>query len=428
MECYLTYYFKPQDAKPEDPSQEVELIVWIAPNGGQILKKVINPDLDEDTGEYVRPYSVRWIPYPRDDRFIGDSLPWLIKPIQEELDYAHNQNLNAAEIAIKPPKFYRSNSGFDPELYETTPDGWYPTNGPPAQDIYIPVISVNSVMERQEDKYWDLAERRTGFTELFQGRAPDSRQTATLTLNRENKSEVRFGTIYKRFGQGFNELIQLTYFYDKKYMPPDVKVKALGYSDYRTVEQLFPNGIRGRFNFFFSSKTLVEQDLEKQNAEKAYMAMMGNPSVNTNPASMWKALDYYCSVACGIRSLDSIIQKPQSAEILSPDEALRRILSGEYDVQPDVNIDAPYYLIKVQQFMKTDMFLQADQQVQQAVMVLLQRIQAIQAGQNLAMHDSMVLQQAAMGAGQAANGMQPQGDPGQPPPQEQPGQSKPMQG
>lgn len=410
LECYLTYVHKTEeDGKPTI----LELIVWMSPSDKKIYKLALNTDYDEDTDEYVRPYSVKWVPYPKEDRIYGESLPWIIKPIQEELDYAHNQNMNAAEISIKPPKFYRAGSGFDPEVYETTPDSWHPVANP-TQDIFIPTFNVNPIFERQEDKYWELAERRTGFTELFQGRSPDIRQTATYTVARENKSETRFRTIYNRLEQGFAELIHLTYFYDKKYMPEEVKVKVLGYADYKSISELFPSGIRGRYNFFFASNTTVEQQIKKQDTEAFYSQAVLNPIVANSAANLWRMLDMLAE-SYGIRNLDNWIQKPPEAEILSPDEALRRIVSGQYDVVPDPNIDAGAYLTKIGMFMRTDTYVKGTPEIKMATNLLLSRVKAIHRGQMLAIQDAQLIREMQMVEAQMqAQALEPQANGGQP--------------
>ena len=214
--------------------------------------------------------------------------------------------------------------------------------------------------------------------------------------------------------------MQLTYFYSKKYVRDDVKVKVLGYSDYKTIAELFPEGIRGRYNFYFSSNSIVEQEREKQETEEFYTIAIGNPIVGMNPVNLWKALEMV-GKAKGKKNLDNIFQKPPEAEVLSPDEALRRIVSGQFDVVPDPGIDAPHYLTKIKIFMRTDAFNKAEDEIKAAVMLLLQRVQAIQMGQMKAMQDAMLLREMSGAvAGAQGGGMGPEGGPqppgGAPPP------------
>ena len=388
LECYFTFYVKSDDGKS---SEMVELIATVAPNGGKVLRLAENKSLDKETGEIKRPYSLRWIPYPRTDRFYGDSLPWLIKQIQEELDHAHNQNINAGDIAINPPKFYKDGSGFDPETTQATPNGWYPLPNPQT-DIYIPVFNINPIFERAEDKYWEAAERRTGLTELFQGRQPDIALTATTDTFRINKSEIRFKMIYKRMEEGWRELMDLTYFYDKIYMPDETKVKVLGVADYKTVKQLFPDGMSGKYNFRFSSASVTEQEQQKKSVGEFYNTAAISPLVQMNPANQWRMLDMLAK-SYGIRDLEIHIEKPEEVNVIPPEEAIQRIMAGQYDIEPDPGINPNNYLMRLVQFMKTDTFKAADPEAQMAIQTLLQKVEFIRQGQMMAMNDAIRIKQ-----------------------------------
>lgn len=388
VECYLTYPVKNKAGKFLGMC---ELIASVSPAGGKVHRLAENKPLDPKTGEIKRPYSLRWIPYPRPDRFYGDSLPWLIKQIQEELDHAHNQNINAGDIAINPPKFYKDGSGFDPETTQATPGGWYPVPNPQT-DIYIPQFNINPIFERAEEHYWEAAERRTGLTELFQGRQPDIALTATTDTFRINKSEIRFKMIYKRFEEGWRELIELTYYYDKKYMPDDTKIKVLGVQDYKTVKQLFPDGMMGKYNFSFSSLSVTEQQQQKVAMEQFYDRMSVSPLTQTNIANMWRLGERY-SESKDIVDYELIFEKPDQVSIIPPEEAIQRIMSGQYDLEPNPGINPISYLIALTQFMKTDTFADAEPEAQQAFAVLMQKVEFIRQGQMMALHDAVRLKQ-----------------------------------
>lgn len=414
LECYLTYYHEPKE-DGADPVA-VELIVWIAPQGGKIMAMVENKDIDDDTGEPIRPYSLRWIPYPREDRILGDSLPWMVRDTQQELNYAHNQNMNAADELIKPFKFYDPASGFDPEANQQTPNGWYPVPNP-RQNVYIPDMKFDAIFERQFNLYWEYAQRRTGLTELFQGRSPDREQTLGEAQLRVNKTEIRFKTVYDRFEQGFKELLYLTYFYDKRWMPRDTKVKVLGATEYQTIEELFPKGFRGRYNFSFSSAPLTEKAARKNNIQNFVAIAMGSMLVANDRSAQWKLLDMLGEVN-DVSNVGAIISKPKEANILSPQEAIQRIMSGQYDIMPDPGIDVNDYMLRIQMFMKSDAFKEGEPECQMAIQLLLRRVDNIRVGQQMAMQDAQMIRQKMMmeaaGAAMPGGGAGPAG-PGGPP-------------
>lgn len=416
LECYLTY---PVMSKSTGKFLGMaEIIATVSPAGGKVHRLVENTPLDPELGEVKRPYSLKWIPYPRPDRIYGDSLCWLIKQIQEELDHAHNQNINAGDIAINPPKFYKDGSGFDPETTQATPGGWYPLPNP-STDIYIPQFNVNPIFERAEAQYWEAAERRTGLTELFQGRQPDIALTATTDTFRINKSEIRFKMIYKRFEEGWRELMELTYYYDKAFMPDDTKIKVLGVADYKSVKQLFPTGMQGKYNFSFSSLSVTEQQQQKNNTKEFYDTMSLSPLVQTNPANQWRLGQYYAE-SKDILDFELIIEKPEQVSIIPPEEAIQRIMAGQYDLEPNPGINPNSYMVALTQFMKTDTYADADPEAKQAFAILMQKVQFIQQGQMLAMHDAVRLKQGPpMPAqpGEGAPGAQPGAGAPQGPPQ-----------
>lgn len=390
LECYLTY---PHKDKKTNEVTLVELVVTLAPNGGKVMRKVENTDIDEATGDAVRPYVWKFQPYPREDRAYGDSLPWLIRQSQEELDYAHNQVFNAIEKIVKTPTFYDPNGGFDPEEVQMTPNGWYPVPNP-NQNIFIPSYDYGSIFQhyRSFDLYWEYAQRQTGLTELFQGRQQDRQTTLGEAEIRTNKAEIRFKVIYDRLEAGFSELLYLTYFYDRKWLPEDTVIKVLGTSDYKAVAEIFPEGISGLYNFRFSSAPLTEKAKRRNDIEQAYLKAMSMSMVANSDANQWKLLNWYWE-ELGFRNLGDVISKPKEANIMSPQEAIQRIMSGEYEIIPDPGIDAPDYILRLKSFMRSDTFKKAKQEEKQAIMTLLRRVDMIRMGQQLAIQDAQILKQ-----------------------------------
>lgn len=409
VEFYCTYW---ETLQGDKEATCLELIVWIAPQGGDIFRLEINELYDESRDRFVRPFSTKWKPYPREDRFYGDSLPFLIRQTQEELDYIHNQTRNAVEKMIKSPTFYDPASGIDPEKTQQTPNGWYPVPKP-RENIFIPTYDFSPILnqERTYQLFWEYAQRRTGFTELFQGRAPNNRQTLGEAKLRTAKTEIRFSTVYKRFELGFSELLELTYFYDKKFLPKDTEIKVLGTNDYSTTNELFPDGLNGNYNFYFSSSPLSEREQLREDATMFYDKAMLNPAVNMNPANVYNVLKFYAD-AYNIPNFEVMVRMPPEAKAMTATEAIQRISSGQYDILPEPNIDAQEYIFELQKFMRTEKFSGADQRIQQGIQVLLRRAQQVLYGQNLALMDSMKLK-SQMAADQQGTGI-PQGNSPQP--------------
>lgn len=409
-EVYLTYFCRPKGQPDSVPKTKFELVVWYAPAIGKIMRKRENKGLeyqDKETGQtrrmIKRPYA-KCVPYPRKDRIWGQSMGERLQPTQDELNYSHNQNINAADLAIRPYIFFREGSSYKPEEHYLAPGAQIPT--PEPADINVVRLQADPIFERQEDRYWDLAERDTGLTEIFQGRTPMTRQTATATVARGNKSEIRFKSVYNRFELFWKEAISLTYYYDRVYMPKDKKIKVIGTSDYKKIEELFPDGLQGDYDFSFSNPNIEEVAQKKMEQKELALNLLANPLVMNDPKALWNIAKMQAD-ANGERNLETIITKPQEADILSAEEAIQRIVSGQ-EVIPSPFIKAEDYLMKIQMFMKTDTFLALEDQEKMNLMMLMQRADAIRIGQLKAQMDAQTLQQGMMMKQQAAQAQQAQ--------------------
>ena len=62
-----------------------------------------------------------------------------------------------------------------------------------------------------------------------------------------------------------------------------------------------------------------------------------------------------------IENIGSIITKPPEVNILTAEESIQRIMSGEYNIYPHPNIDIFDYMLKLQTFMRSDTFKMAEQ-------------------------------------------------------------------
>ena len=390
MEGYLTYWHKPTDGSE---AVKVELIVTFSPQGGRIHRKKLNEDLNEQTGQAIRPYSIKWIPYPNEDRIYGVPLPWMIKKEQEEYDYYINQMSNALEKAIKTQVFYDPNGAFDPEETQQSPNGWFPVPNP-RQNIFIPTYDMSPIFNLF--KFLDLfrknAETMTGLTELFQGMEPDRGSTLGEVERRMNKSEIRFDTVYKRLEQGYSELINLTWHYIKKYMPKDKAIRILGTGEFKKIEEVFPKGVAGNYNFKLTSAPLTERFKEKQNAQECYDYATSTDLFKNSEANQWRLLDMVWK-SKGKDNLGHFVSEPKGIVIIPAKEAIRRVMGGEYTFIPHPTVDAESYLTEIKIFMRSDTFGAATPEEKQGIQRMFQISQFYRQGQMRAAMDAQIIQQ-----------------------------------
>lgn len=418
IEAYCTYWYKPkaQDSDYNAEKKKVELVVWFSPATTKILRKVINKGktiVDKKTGKeksiVKRPYAL-CVPDPSWDRIWGVSLPERLRETQEELNYSHNQNINAADLAIRPMVLYPESQNINPEDYKSAPGVWAPVPDPKAVEVLR--IQADPIFERQEERYWDLAERDTGLTDLFQGREVDPNSTLGANVIRQNKTEIRFKSTYLRIEEFWKELLELTYYYVSIYTPSDKKIKILGTADFKTLKELFPDGIDGNYDFGFSSAPLTERAQAQQDKKDFCMGMFANPLVVNDVKSLWNVTKIYAE-ATNQRNLEGIVTKPDDANVLSPEQAIQRIVSGQ-EVIPMPQINGEAYVLQIQMFMMSEQFTEATPEIQQRMIQLLQRASVIRQGQLQAKLDAQILMSRMAQMGQL-----PQ-QPGQPQGNQQP--------
>ena len=388
-ESYVSY-------QPDVASKTVELVVWWSPFTGQVFRVVENT-------EKVRPFARFWL-YDYRRRFFKRSLPNLLKNIQEKADYTDKQVTDAADKAIMPAGFFEEGGGFDPDVMMRVPGGMYPIRNP--NTINWERVEMGAILERgrQLDVLWDKAERLSGFTPIFQGRQPERDETLGAVQLRTNKADVRFSTIFERMNRGWNEFVNLVYYYDDKYMPREKKVRLLGTNDFQTVDELFPHdgegkygvGLTGKFDFEFSGKPRSEIERKNFNVIQAIDKVMQDPGIGDNVGNVYRLRKRQFE-AFGIDDFEMLVMRPPDANILSPEEAINRAMSGQKEVMPELTIDAQYWSTRIKMFMRSESFKMAPVNYQGVLEQLLGRVEAIRKGQVRALQDAAILRQGQPG-------------------------------
>jgi len=411
LECYKTYYPKSSSgygstgptragAKPQ------ELIVWLSPFGGRIQRVMRNE-------EGIRPFADAHV-YPNPGRFFSMSLPEKIRHIQEKANYADKQNTDALDRAISPAGFLDDTSGFNPNVAQRVPGGIYQKGKGTGPIEWEPVPPVDRGFERQLADMWLMAERLTGLSDVTQGISNRSGRTLGETEIVTSRADIRFQTIFDRFEAGWKKTMNLVYYFDDKYMPRDKKVKILGYADYKTIDELFPKGMGGKFDFAFAGAPITEIEREKEAIKEFCREKLVDPNVVNNPATWWKITEMQAE-AYGIRNIETKITKPAEVNILSPEEAIERILSGQHDIQPRPGIDTEGYIFEIQLFMRTEAFQQADPEVQFSLKRLLSRVTKMAEMEVAAMADAQALKMQMQEQAQMAQMLEAEGQGKEPP-------------
>jgi hypothetical protein len=354
-ESYVTYYEK-------NSLKAQEIIVWWIPGTGKIMRVRPNEDM-------IRPFSSYYI-YPNYGYAYHKSLPEILRNIQDKADYTEKQVTDAADLAISPPGFYEEGTNFNPNESLRVPSGMYPMKN--AASINWAQTNVNAIMERGRhvDQLWLKAERVSGFTDLDQGLSVRD-NTATTDLLRQKRADRRFSRSLMLVNRSWKETCDQLYLYIDKYMPRDQKVKILGTNTFSTIDQIFkpkdpkaivsPYGLQlgGKFDFNLAGKNQTEVEIDDKNTVMMCDSILADPNYMQDKGIRWKLYNRKAE-ALGFEGFGELIPKPAEADILSPQETIDAIMSGDVNVLPNPTINPQPYDFAIKAFMRSENFKMAD--------------------------------------------------------------------
>jgi hypothetical protein len=364
--------------------------VWWSPNGGTKHRIAVNQDK-------LVPFSRRRI-YPNPGYFFSMSMPEKIRHIQEKANYADKQNTDSLDKSIMPALFVSDTSELEKSRVQRVPGGIY-NLGRDQTIQYEPMPPRERGFEVEIQRMWLEAQNLTGLIDISIGG-----QTKSNTLGQDQirsfRADIRFTDLFKREQRGFKDTLDLVYHYDNKYMDRRVKVKVLGYADYKSIDELFPNpnagemglGIEGKFDFAFAGAAITEREKMRMDRIQFYSAMAAAPDVAMNPHDSWNVKEQLAE-AYGIRDLETVITKPAQALVLSAQEAIQRVVSGQTGMQLRPGIDTDSYIFEIELFMRSETFMALLPELQAEILNMLKTAYVMRAAEMRAMMDMQIMQQ-----------------------------------
>lgn len=378
----------------------INIIVWWSPNGSTIHRIAINED-------GIVPFA-KYDLYPNPGYFFSMSLPEKIRNIQEKANYADKQNTDALDRAISPAGFVDDTEAlFATGQPQRVPGGIYP-KGKGNKIEWEPTPVVERGFERQYQTMWVEAQQLSGLIDISYGQ-PTKDQTLGQTQIRTYRADIRFASIVARYGEGFKDTMDLIYHYDNKFMPTETKIKVVGYADYMKLSEIFPDGngrryglgIEGKFDFSIGGSAVTEVQKQIEDKKLFYSTQLAMPDVIQNPATAWKMRNELAELQ-GIRDFETVMTKPKEALILSAQEAVQRVISGQTDVQMRPGIDTDSYIFEIELTMRSEMFQGISPEGQQALMKMRQIAYVMRAAEMQAQQDLMLIQQRQQADQQAS--------------------------
>ena len=380
-------------------ARPVYIIVWWSPNGGTIHRIAM---MDEDK---VVPFANHDL-YPNPGYFFSMSLPDKLRNVQEKANYADKQNTDAMDRSISPAMFVSDTAELEKSRAKRIPGGIY-NLGRDQSVFYEPQPPRERGFEGEIQRMWIEGQQLTGLIDIsYGGNTRD--KTLGQTQIRDYRAGIRFKDILDRYERGFKDKLDLIYHYDNKFMDRRTKVKVLGYADYKTIDELFPSeegggmglGIEGKFDFSFAGIAVTEREKQKQDKIVYYSGLALRPDVLADPGKSWK-VDKELSEAYGIRDIEKVLSKPPQALVLSAQEAIQRVVSGQTDIPLRAEIDTDSYIYEIGLFMRTETFLSLMPQLRAEILKMFKNVHIMRAFQMRAILDLQIVDRHQQAQSQA---------------------------
>jgi hypothetical protein len=281
-----------------------------------------------------RPFvRIRFSPIP--DKPTGESIPDLLKPVNNELNTLHNQRVDSVTITNIPFFFFDPVAGFNPNEITLAPGVGIPTNGPPTQAVYFPSLNTSRPeMYREEEMLFQYAERMLGAGANTQGVLQTKRVTATEVAAVDRRAGIRFLTLFNRIKKGLRDVFMLAFEMDKDNMPADLQIRVNGVDGGPVFDTIRQSEIRGQFDLVINGNSIVDAQAEKQEMIAAYNLGMMNPLIMRDENAIYELTrDAY--QALGVKRIDAYLRKPADTIPKSPEEEHNLFLQEE-EVKPNV--------------------------------------------------------------------------------------------
>ena len=336
---------------PPDAYRSIDLKVWVSPKG-MTIQRIRKMDKAMKT-----PYAAAHC-YPYADRWYSMSFPEKIRNEQEKIDYADKQYTDSLDIGSMPAMFVDDTDTFQRGRMQRVRGGIYP-KGKGNTIEWEPQPTIDRASASERALIWEMAERKTGVIDITQGR-PSSFGGKTLgeVEIRTSRADVRFSMIFNRFGRQLNEVSDIVYELNYLYTSKKKIVDVVGYSsEGYEIDELFPvkDGELVKHNFEFTGR--LEMDRKEENDKKmAFLdSQMTSMLVSGDVANTFNVSQEMANIV-NIRNFSQLVRKPKDSKIVTVEEFIQRIISGDTNVQIRPGIDADDFVFELQLFKRNRIY------------------------------------------------------------------------
>lgn len=290
------------------------------------------------------------------NRALGESVPEVLKVLNQELNTLHNLNIDALVLANTPYFFFDPVAGFTPDDVRLAPGVGIPTNGPPNQAVYFPQMNTKfNEMSRAEQDLMTYGERMLGAGANVQGAMQPKRTSATEIATVDRRAGIRFLTLFDRIRKGIRDVGKLALEYDREYMPRELQVRITGLdADQPLFDTIKREDLEGQFDVMVNGNSVLDEQAERQDQMNAYQLGLQNPLIMRNENSLYELTRDTLEVL-GVKRIDAYLQKPDSEIPRSPKEENNLFLQEEY-VEPHLAEDVEDHLKVHAELINSDNF------------------------------------------------------------------------
>lgn len=353
---------------PPDAYRSLDLKVWMSPNGG-VIQRIRKIDK-----AMKLPYAVVHC-YPYAGRFYSMGIPEKLRNVQEKIDYADKQYTDSIDVGSRPAMFIDETDSMLQEKRQRVRGGVYPKGRGNTID-WEPAPPIDRDSARERALLWEMAERLTGVIDITQGRASSfGGKTLGEVEIRTARADVRFSTIFRRFGRQIEDAAQIVYELNYMYVSKEKIIDVVGHiPEGYDIDEIFQtkNGELVNHNLMFSGQlqsNSKEDDLRKL---KFLDSQITSPLVSNNAGNLFNISKEMAEIN-GIRDFSRFVRKPKDTRIVDVDEFIQRVISGDTSVKIRPGIDADDYTFEIMLFMRSQMYKGLEQLQKQILMDALRR-------------------------------------------------------
>jgi hypothetical protein len=289
-------------------------------------------------------------PRPVDGRWFGESTRRLSMPFAIEWEAIRNQRVAKGQWSNLPFFFYKAGGRLNPQQITLMPGKGYPVDDPGS--INFPQMpQVDGSYFQEEQLLWNYLERVLALGDNVQGLASKGDQSATESINVQQRASIRLSNPINRIAVALNDLMGHIWDLNKQCAPAVKEFKVAGVGNGLPVFSKITNADYDvQVSFKLNMATMFDVQMARDTALLNYKTFMVNPLVMNHPAALYELTkDTMKKVGCELP-----LPKPVQATARSPFLEHDMIREGKKGVDPVEGEDVEEHLAGHESFMQSD--------------------------------------------------------------------------